>query len=255
MATVRITKQVNSGDSYTVRATPATGFTFNGWSSSGSRVSTDNPYTATPNSDVLLNAVFQTNQQYTITTSVNSSSYGTASGGGTFNSGATCTLTATPNTGYSFVCWSESGGDNGNGGNTWSSNPYSFTVNKDRHVEANFTANSGSITNFTAGGWAYDTYSMGTAYLYINNTQIAVIDHSGGKVSVSKTGTYPKTFYAGDVLKLDCTRMAWVLGNTMKLKIRYSSNNYLIEAGSATVYTCSLTSWTNRNFPLSAGLY
>lgn len=255
MATVRITKQVQSGESYTVQATPATGFTFNGWSSSGSRVSTDNPYTATPNSNVLLNADFQSNQQYTITTSVNNSSYGTASGGGTFNSGATCTLTATPKTGYSFVCWSESGGDNGNGGNTWSSNPYSFTVNKNRHVEANFTAKTGSITNLTVIGWAVDEYAMGTAYLKINNKQIAEIYHGGGKVSITKTGTYPKTFQAGDLLVLDCTRMYWAPKNKYKLKIRYSSSTYLIEADSATTFSCSLTSWTSMNFSLGAGLF
>ena len=55
-----ITKQVKQGDSVSIQATPKTGYTFSGWTSGAgdSRISTDNPYTFTPNADTSINAVF-----------------------------------------------------------------------------------------------------------------------------------------------------------------------------------------------------
>ena len=55
-----ISKNVNQGDSVSIQATPKTGYTFSGWTSGegDSRISTDNPYTFTPNSDTTINAVF-----------------------------------------------------------------------------------------------------------------------------------------------------------------------------------------------------
>lgn len=45
--------------------------------------------------------------QYTISTAVSPSGTGSVSGGGTYDSGSTVTLTATPATGYRFVRWSD----------------------------------------------------------------------------------------------------------------------------------------------------
>ncbi len=45
--------------------------------------------------------------QYTISTAVNPSGSGSVSGGGTYDSGSTVTLTATPASGYRFVRWSD----------------------------------------------------------------------------------------------------------------------------------------------------
>ena len=44
---------------------------------------------------------------YTLTVQSNNASYGTVTGGGTYENQATATLTATPNTGYRFVGWSD----------------------------------------------------------------------------------------------------------------------------------------------------
>ena len=53
-----ITKQVRVGDEVSVQATSNTGYTFTEWTSSGSQVSTSNPYTFTPNSNTSIDAVF-----------------------------------------------------------------------------------------------------------------------------------------------------------------------------------------------------
>ena len=56
-----------------------------------------------------------------------------STGNGNYNYGETCIVTATPNTGYQFVNWTENG-------TTVSSNAtYSFTVTNDRDLVANFS--------------------------------------------------------------------------------------------------------------------
>lgn len=94
---------------------------------------------------------------YTVTVSINSaSSYivsvsanpsygGTVSGGGTYESGESCTVSAIANGGYVFSKWTE----NGNQVSTNSS--YTFTVNNGRTLEANFTSNGGGGGNGGGG--------------------------------------------------------------------------------------------------------
>ena len=67
---------------------------------------------------------------------------GSATGGGVYASGASVTVTATANTGYRFVNWSEAG-------NTVSTNAtYTFNVQSNRTLTANFSQIS--ITNNSA---------------------------------------------------------------------------------------------------------
>ncbi|MBE2286990.1 MAG: hypothetical protein IAE77_26275 [Prosthecobacter sp.] len=69
---------------------------------------------------------------FNITASVSSPGVGTAAGAGTFDSGTSCTLTATANPGHFFVNWTEAGVEK-------STLPdYTFTVGADRVLVANF---------------------------------------------------------------------------------------------------------------------
>ena len=52
------------------------------------------------------------NTQFTVTASSNNAAWGTVTGGGTYNQGATATLTATANAGYYFVQWNDGVTDN-----------------------------------------------------------------------------------------------------------------------------------------------
>ena len=70
----------------------------------------------------------------TITLSASPAAGGTVSGGGTFASGSSRTVTATANSGYTFANWTE------NGSLVSSSASYAFTLNSNRSLVANFTS-------------------------------------------------------------------------------------------------------------------
>ena len=73
--------------------------------------------------------------QYTITTTAGAG--GSVTGGGNYNAGDTVTLIATPNSGYTFDGWYESGVKIVDAGAT-----YSFEATANRTLEARFTASS-----------------------------------------------------------------------------------------------------------------
>ena len=127
------------GQTCTVHATPATNYTFVRWTENGNQVSTNANYTFTVNGNRNLVAQFQ-GQSYYIATTSNPSDGGTTSGNGLYHFGETCTVTATPATGYEFVNWT----DNGSVASTETA--YSFTVESGRNLVANFTVQTFQIT-------------------------------------------------------------------------------------------------------------
>ena len=73
-----------------------------------------------------------TDQPVNISVTANPSNGGTVSGGGEFTFGETCTVTATPENGYTFTGWTENGEVISN------ELEYSFTAINDRELVANF---------------------------------------------------------------------------------------------------------------------
>src|SRR5215475_10451738 len=73
------------------------------------------------------------NQNATIAVSASPSAGGTVSGAGTFASGSSRTVTASPNSGYTFANWTE------NGSVVSTSASFTFTLNANRNLVANFT--------------------------------------------------------------------------------------------------------------------
>jgi hypothetical protein len=71
-------------------------------------------------------------KQYTITVRASPSTDGTVSGGGKFAEGSSQTVTATPNTGHTFVHWTE------NGRVVGTSESYAFTLNGNLALVADF---------------------------------------------------------------------------------------------------------------------
>ena len=92
---------------------------------------------------------FTTQQQttYTIAVSASPSNGGTVSGGGTYNQGASCTVTATAAADYRFIRWEE------NGSQVSQNSSYQFTVNGNRTLVAQFitkpTVTTSQVTNIT----------------------------------------------------------------------------------------------------------
>ena len=138
------------GQSCTVQATPASGYTFLRWTENGSQVSTNASYTFTVTGNRTLVAQFQAQpQNYTISVSANPANGGTVSGGGTYQQGQTCTVSATPANGFTFVKWTENGNQVSTNAN------YTFTVTGNRTLVAQFQAQSyyiATTANPTNGG-------------------------------------------------------------------------------------------------------
>ncbi len=160
-------------------------------------------HTQTDNQDAFSGTV-----NYTITASANPSEGGTVSGGGSYAQGANCTLTATANTGYSFVNWTEGGTQVSTEAN------YSFAVNGNRTLVANFVVNQPNNYIITAtanpaaggtvsGGGSYAqganctlTATPNTGYAFVNWTKNSVVVSTNASYSftVSEAATYVANF-------------------------------------------------------------
>lgn len=122
-----------SGTTCTINATPNPGYYFVNWTQNGNEITT-NPnfsFIVTNNSTYVANFVEETSM-FDITTLADPSEGGIASGGGTYQQGAVCTLIATPNSGYLFVNWTK------NGNVVSTSNSFSFNVTENATYVAHF---------------------------------------------------------------------------------------------------------------------
>ena len=113
---------------------------------------------------------------HTITATSADPAMGTVTGGGTYNGGATATLTATPNMGYHFVQWQD--------GNT--QNPRTITVTGDATYTATFAADAAPATvtatiSQIAATSAYAEIVMGqqTSYFYLIYAPQSVFTQNG----------------------------------------------------------------------------
>lgn len=114
-------------------ATPAQDAEFVGWFRNGSLVSSNATYSITLNNDVTLEARFRTpSARYQINASADPAGTGTVTGSGEYEDGASCTLVASPASGYRFVAWKE------NGNVVSQSASYSFAVTGARTLVAEF---------------------------------------------------------------------------------------------------------------------
>ena len=117
---------------------------------------------------------------YTISTSASPAEGGTTTGGGTYQHGASVTVTATTSAGYEFVNWTE------NGSPVSTSASYPFTVTGNRNLVANFSKKSYTISTSaspaaggtTAGNGTYNygstvtvTATPSTGYEFVNWTE------------------------------------------------------------------------------------
>ena len=127
------------GETVTVNATANTGYTFVNWTKNGVQVSTEAEYSFVVTESVNLVAHFTVNS-YTVTVSVDPADAGFVEGAGTFNYGTLVTLTATANTGYTFVNWTN------NGVQVSTDAQYSFTLTESVDLVAHFILNSYNVT-------------------------------------------------------------------------------------------------------------
>ena len=192
------------GTSCTLTVTPNEGYTFSNWTKDGEVVSTDLTYTFTVTEDAAYVANFGIDS-YEITATVNPVEAGSVTGAGTYTYGTSCTLTVTPNEGYTFSNWTKDG-------EVVSTDlAYTFTVTEDAAYVANFGIDSYEITataNPTAGGTVTGagTYNYGQSctltataeegYTFINWTKDGeeVSDTPTYTFTVTEAGTYVANF-------------------------------------------------------------
>ena len=189
-----------NGAECTLTATANEGFSFTNWTKNGTVVSTNNSYTftVTGSSTLVANFVEQLpNTYYNINVSSNLSTGGMVTGGGIYEQGQTCTVTATANEGYTFTNWTE------NNTVVSTSASYIFTVTGDRNLVANFSINSYNIfasADPTNGGTisGMGTYQEGetctliatanTGYSFTNWTENGNIVSTNANCSFTVTG-------------------------------------------------------------------
>src|SRR5207253_1119335 len=92
---------------------------------------------------------------YTVAVSAAPSASGLVSGGGTFAGGASVTVTATANSGYTFTNWTERNpvftNWTGTGVVVSTSPSYTFTVSGSRDLVANFAPSAPNYANSVGG--------------------------------------------------------------------------------------------------------
>jgi uncharacterized repeat protein (TIGR02543 family) len=126
-----------------ISATPDTGYSFTGWTGDG---------IADPNS---LNTSVDMSESRTISASFSQNSYtlvvlagngGSVSGDGNFTHGSLASISATPDTGYSFTGWTGDGVTNPNSLNT------SVDMSESRTISASFSQNSYALVVVAGNG-------------------------------------------------------------------------------------------------------
>ena len=154
-----------SGASVSLTATPNSGYRFVNWTEGGNSVSTSTSYTFNASANRTLVANFVLIQTYTVGISANDNNMGSVSGGGTFDSGTSMSLTATANSGYRFVNWTESGTP------VSSSSPYAFSLLGNRTLVANF------VQAFTIAASANDAAmgSVSGANTYDSGSSVSLV--------------------------------------------------------------------------------
>ena len=172
-----------TGESCTVSATANAGYSFTDWKENGVTVSTESEYRFAVTSSRMLTACFE-RTSYTVDAVAMPEAAGTVTGMGTYYENETCTLSAIPNEHYSFVNWTE------NGAVVSTESNYTFTVNANRFLTANFLINSYEITaesqpadgGTITGTGQFEYGSMATLSAIPNGTRFFIDWKENGEV-------------------------------------------------------------------------
>ena len=178
------------GSTCTLHATANSGYSFVKWTKNGTQVSTNPNYSFTVTGNASYVAHFQqSTSNYTITATASPSNAGTITGAGSYASGSTCTLCATPNSGYTFVNWLQ------NGTVVSTNATYSFTVTGNRTLIAVFDIAT-SYYNISATAEPSNGGSVSGAGSYAQGntcTLVATANSGYSFVKWTKNGTQVST--------------------------------------------------------------
>ena len=134
----------------------------------------------------------------TVTATANPTGGGTVSGYGSYAYGTTCTLTATPNVGYYFLNWTE------NGTVVSYDASYSFTVDGDRNLVANFVEGESTCTIVFD---LRDSYHNGWSGNYL------VVNYSDGSSEQFTLESGSSISYSREVATGSTIALSWITGS------------------------------------------
>jgi len=165
--------------------------------------------------------------QYTVTTTSNPTTGGTTTGGGTYILNQSCTVKATPTTGYTFLNWTE----NSNIVSTDTS--YNFTVSANRNLVANFildtvhytitTSSTPSTGGNTTGGGTF-TINQSCTVKATHNTGYVFVKWTENGTTVSTDTTYTFTVTANRNLVANFSSTQGIVDNTFLNSINLYPN-------------------------------
>ena len=188
------------GSSASVSATPDTGYSFAGWTGDGVTDPTQTSTTVDMSQDRTISASFTINS-YDL--SILAGTGGSVSGSGSFQYGSSPTISATPDTGYSFAGWT------GDGVTDPTQTSTTVDMSQDRTISASFTINSydlsilagtgGSVTgsgSFQYGSSPTISATPDTGYSFVGWTGDGVIDptQTSTTVDMSQDRTISASF-------------------------------------------------------------
>ena len=236
-----------AGTTCNLSATPASGYQFDSWKKNGVVVSLNPDYSFTVTENATYTAYFAETPAvyYTITTNVSPTGAGTVSGGGTYPEGATATLTATANTGYTFSQWQD--------GST--TNPRTITVTQNATYTAFFAqeqppagdtvfivynGSSVAVTNpFESTGVTVETSNANVTVNSTRNNVPYVVSGSSSNGSL--------TIYSSSAFYLALSSLNLTSGSTAAINLASNVSVTIALRG-----TSSLTD--NANSPLNGAL-
>lgn len=182
-ATVRVSASANSG------------YTFTNWTENGNVVSTSAEYTFSATANRTLVANFQQNSTpsdtYTVITYSNPTSGGYTMGEWDgdnntyiqFPAGSTVTLEAVPYSGYTFTSWTE----NSANGTVVSTNAvYTFTINSNRVLYANFSNSTFAIEENVENSLMVSSENLLVTVRGEDGANVAIYDINGRMIASEK---------------------------------------------------------------------
>jgi hypothetical protein len=221
------------GSSVTANATPASGYAFSSWTLGGVVQSTSPSYTFVLTNSFRLVANFTAIPvTYSVAIQGNPSPGGTLTGGGVYSAGASVTVSATANSGYTFSNWTEKGVVQ------TTSPSYSFTAAANRNLVANFASNTPAYTvsaqiNPAAGGTVSGLGSFTTGTMVVLN-------------ATANSGYTFSNWTANGMIASTASKYSFILTNDCSVAANFSRSAVIgnINSNSST-YTVTATASTN----------
>jgi hypothetical protein len=254
------------GSTCTLNATALPGYSFVRWTKNGSQVSTNASYQFTVTENASYVAEFA-ETGYTITATANPTEGGTVSGAGNYGYGSLCTLTATPNAGYTFDHWSRLGQS------VSTDAEYSFYVYGSLNLVANFvsapalptvTVDAVDVTPYEAyihvlatddGGYPITEMCLNMGeYTYCNNY---IVDNGSW---INLNNLTPSTTYSAIPLATNSQGTAYgevTYFTTLPAETSYTVTAEVVQEGGGSVTgtgtyvhgsTCTLTAIPNEGY-------